>query len=225
MRYKIVYHYNQYYLIDKEDNTTNIGDNITVYYPNSESIVVFYITNSKQQDSVSNQLRNKDCVKIIASTDKVLSLPKLHEKSVEAIIHSNNLAENIVVLSAIKTDDNTYFATVVEEDFYHKVLQYNEDINLPYETMVENYLNEFKVSPSLAKLLDTADSLGIKSITMQWEELEDNVKYVLSSDDADFITFHKEGCDDIPDRLMVNSKSTTKIPIYNGWYITVNYHA
>lgn len=93
--------------------------------------------------------------------------------------------------------------------------------------MVENYrnyLNEFEISPSLAKLLDTADSLGIKSITMKGKEFKENIKYMLPSDDVDIITFHKKSYDDITDRLIVNSKRTTKIP-YGDWYMTTNHHA
>lgn len=225
MRYNIVFEDNEYHLLDKEDNTIKIHTGVVVYYKNTENTMIFTVKDRRTQQSIEKQLRDKDCVKVIASTDRNLALPKLHEKSVEAIIHSDNLAEDIVVLSVSKTDDDTYFATIIEEGFYNKLLQYNEDINLPYETMVENYLNNFKISPSLAKFLDTANNLGLNSITVSWEELEDNVKYMLSSDDADFITFHKKGYDDIPDRLSINSTDTTEIPIYNDWYITVNYHA
>lgn len=77
----------------------------------------------------------------------------------------------------------------------------------------------------LQKILDLLDEQGIDQVTFNAHTFDE--EYQLSCDDKDYVTFHKKdiGVILIPDKLLVCDYQTTEAPIYNGWYMTINYHS
>ena len=77
---------------------------------------------------------------------------------------------------------------------------------------------------NLPQILGLLDSQGISQITFKAHLFEE--EYNLSSDDKDWVTFHKSPTPPfITDKLMVCDTTTTETPIWKDWYMTINYHA
>ena len=77
---------------------------------------------------------------------------------------------------------------------------------------------------SVKEILDLLDTSGIDCVTFNAYNFEE--EWGISSDDKDWVTFHKSTLPPvIADKLLVCDYETTSEPIYNGWYMTINYHS
>ncbi len=77
---------------------------------------------------------------------------------------------------------------------------------------------------NLETILDVLDAQGITEVTFTAGQF--NEEYNLSSDDKDWVTFHKSYHEpSITEELLVFKRQSTASPIYKDWYMTINYHA
>ena len=80
------------------------------------------------------------------------------------------------------------------------------------------------MNKNLKQILGLLESQGIEEVTFKAHQFDE--EYNLSSDDKDWVTFHKSPNPPfIVDKLQVCDYSTTNEPIWKGWYMTVNYHS
>ena len=76
----------------------------------------------------------------------------------------------------------------------------------------------------LLSILDLLDTQGIDQVTFEAHQFDE--EYNLSCDDKDWVTFHKTAHPPfIVDKLNVCDYLTTKEPLLNGWYMSINYHS
>lgn len=76
----------------------------------------------------------------------------------------------------------------------------------------------------LTKLLMLLDEMGINQVTLEPRNFDE--EYELSSDDKDYVTFHKGSeAPWITDKLMVCDVETTQKPVWKDWYMSINYHS
>lgn len=76
----------------------------------------------------------------------------------------------------------------------------------------------------LSVILSTLDYLNIDQVTFPAHTFEE--EYALSSDDKDYVTFHKRNyAPSICYKLQVCDYQTTKEPVHKDWYMTINYHS
>lgn len=95
--------------------------------------------------------------------------------------------------------------------------------NLAYELVNRLELLEPK-RKNLGDILDLMDEMGIDQVTFNAHQFDE--EYGLTPDDKDWVTFHKrQHSPTITDKLLVCDYETTKVPVYNGWYMTINYHS
>lgn len=77
---------------------------------------------------------------------------------------------------------------------------------------------------NLKLILDVLEGQGIDCVTFNAHTFDEEV--LLSSDDKDYVTFHKEPYSPaITDQLYVCDTQTSSAPVYRDWYMTINYHS
>ena len=240
--------FQHFYITDRNAVITMQREkNIYVYdtkHKNIQSYLPFdFLTINLIQE---NQKKGRYVV-IVATTDTDLELPTISVDSVDNFISYQNNVE-IVNISIIPNIDIAVINSISKSEYNDIVKWYN---TLSYEEIkyrAENAdiymdIDDFTMSEvvsiwnikkktdkdenkNIKSVLDACDIAGIDTITIPYREVVCSFIYELSTDDADYVTFHKSLDNPaITDNLYVNKIETFNSHVYNDWYMSINYHA
>lgn len=238
----------QHYYITDRNAVVNVSDkkNIYVYDTEWKEIKIFLPSDSLTTHIQENIKEGKYIV-IVATTDTDLELPTISVDSVDNFIEYQNNIE-IVDISIIPDIDIAVVNSISKDEYNDIVKWYN---TLSYEEIkyrAENAdiymdIDDFTMSEvvsiwnikkktdkdenkNIKSVLDACDIAGIDTITIPYREVVCSFIYELSTDDADYVTFHKSLDNPaITDNLYVNKIETFNSHVYNDWYMSINYHA
>lgn len=79
---------------------------------------------------------------------------------------------------------------------------------------------------SIIGVLVILEAMGVTELTIPAHKTKEEDLAGLSPDDKDWVTFHVgKNPPFICDKLLVCDYETSENPVFDGWYVTINYHS